>query len=296
MSDNLPEYLGEIHTIIKREVYSFLQPGVKLYDVRRFVESKIEEQNLGIAFPVGVNLNECAAHHSPFRNETKELKEGDLITVDFGIQKDGQIIDSAFTKEIITENYHDLIDASRIAVETAIMAMKPGVRLADIGYLINKTVKGLGYNVVDSLCGHRIGKYKIHDQKIVPCIPLPKYQECIEAGEIYAVEVFTTKSPQKLFEVDNISHYCINYLEPKKAMDIPNEQIRRQYLNVMKKWNTLPFHIDTVGIEEIVKYYTMNGYMLKYPPLYANEVVAHWEHTIKITESGTKKLTGDPVP
>lgn len=288
------EELGKMHSNIKKEVYNYLNPGVKLYDIRRLVENRITELNLGIAFPVGINVNECAAHHSPFRNEKTELKEGDLITVDFGVEKGGEIIDSAFTKEIGTNNFNDLINSSKKAVEVAMNMMKPGVRLSDIGEVINKTVKGQGFNVIESLCGHRIGKYRIHDKKMVPCIPLPKYQEVVEAGEIYAIEVFTTKTPQKLYELDNVSHYCINYLEPRKVTEITNEQLRREYLKVLKKWNTLPFHIDTVGIEEIVRYYTINGFMLKYPPLYANEPVAHWEHTVKVTETGIKKLTEDP--
>jgi methionyl aminopeptidase len=288
------EELGEIHTIIKKEVYNYLKPNIKLYDIRRLIENRITELNLGIAFPVGINVNECAAHHSPFRHEKTVLKEGDLVTVDFGIQKNGEIIDSAFTKEIVTNLYDDQIEATKIAVEVAINMMKPGIRLSSIGEMINKTVKGMGFNVVESLCGHRIGKYKIHDKKVVPCIPLPNYQEVVEAGEVYAIEIFTTKTPQKLFELDNISHYCINYLEPRKASEIVNEQLRREYLKVLKKWNTLPFHIDTVEIEEIVRYYTLNGFMLKYPPLYADEPVAHWEHTVKVTETGVKKLTGDP--
>lgn len=67
------------------------------------IESKnrelVQERGLqaGIAFPTGCSINHVAAHFTPNSGDTTVLKEGDVMSIDFGTQIDGRIIDSAWT-------------------------------------------------------------------------------------------------------------------------------------------------------------------------------------------------------
>jgi methionyl aminopeptidase len=62
--------------------------------------------NKGIGFPVGLSINECAAHYHPPPNDNKILKKDDIIKVDFGIEVNEWIIDSAFT--LYFNDKHDI--------------------------------------------------------------------------------------------------------------------------------------------------------------------------------------------
>lgn len=286
------EKIGEIHGKIKNEVYNLLKPGISLYEIREYIEKRILEEGYGIAFPVGVNLNECAAHFSPFQSDNLKLKSGDLITVDFGIHKNGYIIDSAFTKEIDTNNYQNLINASKDSVYQAINAIKPCMYLRDIGKIINDTVSKYNCNNIIELCGHKIEPYIIHAGKAVPCFNIPNYNEIIVEGEVYAVEVFTTNGNTKLIEKEPISHYALN--SNKTVKNIQLNEIKMEYLNILKKWKTLPFHIDTIESKHLNDLIN-NDVLLKYPPLYSNKVVSHWEHTVIVTKEGCKMLSKEII-
>merc|ERR1719430_1571352 len=80
-----------------------LQPGVNLHDWCEQLEQTgrdivIEDGiKAGLAFPTGVNRNECAAHYTPNINETNIVGPKDIIKVDYGIHVEGYLIDCAYT-------------------------------------------------------------------------------------------------------------------------------------------------------------------------------------------------------
>lgn len=304
---NILLFLKKIHGDIKQLAYDYLKPNIYIYDVRLFIESEINKNNVGIAFPIGININNCVAHFSPFKNDKTKIKIGDLITIDFGIEKNGFIIDSAFTKEIKTNKHYKLINSAKLAVETAIKEIKPCKTLDDIGKYIHNTVRNNEMFVIKELNGHSIGKYKVHSGKTVPChkktnVDFSNEDISIKKGEIYAIEVFTTYTPQKLKQdenIHNISHFCVN--NKKNVSQIPIKELKLEYLKILGKWRTLPFHLDTINTPfEIIEYFLNNGFLIGYPPLYIddykNNVSAHWEHTILITKDGEDNiiLSSDP--
>ena len=95
------------HKKVGTTIRSSIKPGMSLKDIVLLVEDNIKKEILfdinspldkGIAFPVGLSLNNCAAHYTPNYNEnTIILKESDILKIDYGIHVNGIIIDSAFT-------------------------------------------------------------------------------------------------------------------------------------------------------------------------------------------------------
>ena len=65
----------------------------------------------GVGFPVGLSINECAAHWTPNPGEKRTLKSDDLIKIDYGVHIDGCIADSAFTFSF-DEKFNELIKVS----------------------------------------------------------------------------------------------------------------------------------------------------------------------------------------
>ena len=84
MSNNLTEIIentkkaADIHKKVRKELQDFIKPGIKLIDICKLIENKIRlnsddnQVNNGIAFPVGVSLNNVAAHWTPIKKMMKK--------------------------------------------------------------------------------------------------------------------------------------------------------------------------------------------------------------------------------
>ena len=88
------------------------------------------------------------------------LKEGDLINIDVSAELDGFWSDngSSFVLGKDIHRHQHLIDASKAILQKAINHIKGGVRIADIGHLIETESKKRGYKVIRNLTGHGIGR------------------------------------------------------------------------------------------------------------------------------------------
>lgn len=88
------------------------------------------------------------------------LKEGDLINIDVSAELDGFWSDNgnSFVLGKDIHQHQQLIDASKAILQKAISHIKGGVRIADIGHLIETESKKRGYKVIKNLTGHGIGR------------------------------------------------------------------------------------------------------------------------------------------
>jgi len=109
-------------------------------------------------FPATIcaSVNEEVVHGIP---DDRELREGDLLSVDCGSLYRGYYGDGAVTVPIgeVSAQARLLMDTCREALELAIEAVGPGKRLSDIGRTVQKHVEGRGFSVVRDLVGHGIG-------------------------------------------------------------------------------------------------------------------------------------------
>ncbi|HEC89303.1 MAG TPA: M24 family metallopeptidase, partial [Thermoplasmatales archaeon] len=124
---------------------SLIKPGVRILDVVEKVEGHILFRGAGLSFPVNISINEVAAHFTPLKDDKQVFRRGDIVKLDVGSHIDGYIADTAVTVEVETNRYKDMIEASASALDNAIENMKLGVRLSDIGRIIEKTINSYGY-------------------------------------------------------------------------------------------------------------------------------------------------------
>lgn len=110
-----------------------------------------------------ISVNEEAAHGIP--SEYKVLKEGDLINIDVSAELDGFWSDNggSFVLGKDLKNHKPLVEASRQILQKAIAEIKGGVRIADIGHLIETEAKKSGYKVIKNLAGHGVGR-SLHEE------------------------------------------------------------------------------------------------------------------------------------
>jgi methionyl aminopeptidase len=245
---------AEIHRQVRNFAQSICKPGIKLVDFCTQLENKNRELTRenglerGIGFPTGCSLNHVAAHYTPNVGDDTVLSFDDVMKVDFGVQIDGRIIDSAYSVSF-NPRYDPLLEAVKEATNTGIRTSGIDVRLCDIGEAIQEVMEsyeveldGTVYPVkaIRNLNGHSIGQYQIHAGKSVPIVK-GGCEESIkmEEGEIYAIETFGSTGRGYVIEDMECSHYM-------KRFDCPHVPLRMQsskrlLSHINKTFGTLAF-------------------------------------------------------
>jgi len=117
------------------------------------------------------------------------LKDGDILKVDFGITKNGFIGDATRTYLIgdVSPKAKKLVEVTRQSLELACQAVKPGNRIGDIGYAIQKHVERNGFSVVREYVGHGVG-IELHEAPSVPHYGRKNTGIELKEGMVIAIE------------------------------------------------------------------------------------------------------------
>ena len=133
------------------------------------------------------SVNEVVVHGIPRKDVV--LREGDLLSIDFGAFKDGWCGDSARTLPIgkVSDKAAALVTATRESLERAITQCVPGNRLGDIGWAVQSHVEPQGYSVVRQFVGHGIGR-AMHEEPHVPNYGKAGNGRRLSVGLVVAIE------------------------------------------------------------------------------------------------------------
>ena len=270
---------------------------VHYLDVVNSVESMILKNGGGLAFPVNISVDEVAAHFSP-KHDDKSLvfKKGDVVKLDVGAHVDGYIADTAVTVEVGTNNYSDMIKASRNALENAIGVMGAGVNLSDVGKTIEDTIVSYGYKSIDNLTGHSLERYNLHSGLSVPNVSDRLSIVKPRNGAVLAVEPFATDGAGFVNTGEGSNIYlCKNFFNPRLIRDNRARIIFRRTKDIFK---TLPFaqrwfENQFSNSDILLKKLSFLGMVKHYPKLIdANRgIVTQREHTVIVTERGCEVIT-----
>lgn len=156
------------------EVAKVLKPGVSTLDIDKVAEECIRD-NEGVpgflnynGFPNSLctSVNSQVVHGIP--NDTP-LEEGDIVSVDCGVLKNGFYGDSAYTFTIgeVSDEIKKLLRVTKESLYLAIEQAVAGNRMGDIGYAVQHHAESNGYGVVRELVGHGLGQ-NLHEAPEVP--------------------------------------------------------------------------------------------------------------------------------
>lgn len=191
-------HVGEILVELK----SFAAPGVTTGAVdtlaRRLIrERKVESSFLGYGphglpgYPgvICLSVNEEIVHGIP---GPRELKEGDILGLDFGVSVDGWHGDSAVTipigpEESLSPRARRLLETTRESLYAGIEQMRPGQRLSDIGHAVQERAERDGFSVVRQFVGHGIGR-RLHEAPQIPNFGEPGRGPRLLPGMVLAIE------------------------------------------------------------------------------------------------------------
>ena len=168
-------HVGEILMLCRERV----EPGVTTEEINRLASAEIRRRDLGSSFlgyaPGGgppfpavicTSINEEIVHGIP---GARELKDGDLLKLDFGVIFEGFHGDSAVTVPVgdISAEVRRLMEATRASLYAGIDQMRPGGRLGDVSHATQQVAESAGFSVVRQFVGHGIGR-SLHEPPQVP--------------------------------------------------------------------------------------------------------------------------------
>jgi methionyl aminopeptidase len=202
---------GAIIGQLFHELTGRVEPGVSTAELDAFCEDFIrsfegaEPAFKGLyGFPgaVCISLNEEIVHGIPRR--ARRLAEGDIVSVDVGVRRDGWCSDSAWTFPVgrVDADTARLLQVTARALERAIEATVPGNHVGDIGAGVVEAVGGTGLGIVRDLVGHGVGR-DVHEEPQVPNVGRRGYGPLLRAGMVLAIEPMLSLGTEAIRTLDD---------------------------------------------------------------------------------------------
>ncbi len=152
------------------EVAKLIKPGVTGKKLDQVAETFIRDNQAvpgfkgyqGFPATLCISLNEQVVHGIP---SDRELKDGDIVSIDCGVILNKYYGDSAYTFAVgeVPDRTADLLKATKESLYMGIKAATAGNRVGDIGYAVQHYVEQRGFSVVRELVGHGLGK-RLHEK------------------------------------------------------------------------------------------------------------------------------------
>lgn len=197
--------VSEILGILKEHV----KPGITTEDLEAMATAEARKRKAKPAFKGYHNYpsalccspNEQVVHGLP---TTRPLKNGDIISLDFGILFDDFYGDAAITVAVgdVSGEAEKLMDATERSLYKGIEQAVPGGRLSDISHAIQRYVEDRGFSVVRDFVGHGIGK-SLHEDPQVPNYGAPTKGVRLKAGMVLAIEPMVNQGSHEVRVLDD---------------------------------------------------------------------------------------------
>jgi methionyl aminopeptidase len=172
-----------------------VQPGISTLELEKIAMQGAKDHGARPAFKgyrgypcvLCASINQEVVHGIP--SGARRLKEGDVISLDFGVELDGYYGDAAVTLPVgkIRPEVCDLLRVTRESLDKAIEKVRPGNRLSDISASVQQWVEKHGFSVVREFVGHGIGT-KMHEEPNLPNYGEPGHGPRLEEGMVFAIE------------------------------------------------------------------------------------------------------------
>lgn len=182
-----------------------VEPGMTTAHLDRVAASNLRRHGVAPAFKgyqgfpasLCVSINDEVVHGIPSR--WRRLREGDLVSFDFGCIVDGYFGDNATTVAVgpVAPELERFLEVAEASLYAGIGAAQPGGRVSDIGHAVQRRVERHGYSVVRDYGGHGIGT-TLHAEPWVPNFGAPGRGERLIPGAVLAIEPMVNRGGPKV--------------------------------------------------------------------------------------------------
>ena len=180
---------------VLNELRTMVEPGISTLELDKVAERRTAEHKARPAFkgyrgyPASLcaSINQEVVHGIP--SGSRKLRDGDIISLDFGVELDGYFGDAAVTVPVgkVKPELETLLRVTRESLDHGIEQARVGNRLSDIGSAVQKWVERHGFSVVREFVGHGIGT-KMHEEPNVLNYGEPGHGPRLQEGMVLALE------------------------------------------------------------------------------------------------------------
>jgi methionyl aminopeptidase len=185
---------GDILVRCLKMLESKARAGVTTADLDAAADKFIRSQDAVPAFKgyrgfpgsICASPNSMVVHGIP---GSYELKQGDILSIDVGVIKDGWVADAAMTVPVgsIGPEARQLLDVTKASLFAGVEQMRPGNHLGDVSAAIQRSVEAEGLSIIRTLVGHGIGR-AMHEEPQVPNFGEAGKGPELEEGMVLAIE------------------------------------------------------------------------------------------------------------
>lgn len=268
-------------------------PGARVREVCAAVEDEIRGLGAEPAFPAQSSRNHLAAHYCPSPEDETAYEPGDLAKLDVGVHIDGYVVDTATTVNVgdRPENRR-LVEAARAALEAAIAAAGPGVRIREVSAAIAATLRSFSARPMRTLCGHHLGRWIVHSPPPIPNLP-DDSGDRLAKGAVLAIEPFATDGTGFVVEEGRPEVFRLTSARGN------GDGLDPALLAALRGRNGLPFsrrdfaRFPRTLLEATLDRLAQRGELASYAPLAeaGGRQVAQAEHTLYVGADGVEVLT-----
>lgn len=185
---------SQMAALILAELGNLIRPGITTKELDQYAEERVKSLGGKPAFkgyrgfPASLctSVNEEIVHGIP---SFRRLKEGDIISLDFGVYFEGYYGDAAVTYPVgqISRQAQKLIETAKKALYLGLEKIRAGNHISDISHAIQTYVESQGFSVIRAFVGHGIGQ-ALHEEPQVPNFGPPGKGAIIKPGLTLAIE------------------------------------------------------------------------------------------------------------
>src|ERR1700723_1255334 len=187
---------GQIVRQVLNHVKSMVAPGVTTMDLEKAADKLIADLGAKPAFKgyydypcvLCTSVNEEIVHGIP--SEKRELKEGDIVSIDCGVVLEGYYGDAAITvpvSETVKPELRKLLTVTEESLYRGIDQARVGNSVGDVGAAVQEHVEAAGFSVVREFVGHGIGTH-LHEEPQVPNYGARGHGAKLREGMVIAIE------------------------------------------------------------------------------------------------------------
>ena len=213
----LMEEAGRLTALTYDYIEKIIKPGMSTFELDKLAENFIR-QNGGIpaekGYPSGVrgvpnfpgslciSINDVVIHGVPSKSTI--IKDGDVVSVDTVVQKNGYMGDAARTYLVgkCSNEAKELVEVTKQAFFEGLKMAKPGNRVGDISNAVETYVRSFGFSLVREFQGHGIGK-EMHEDPGVPNIGKPGKGPRLEPGMTICIEPMVIVGKPDIWELED---------------------------------------------------------------------------------------------
>jgi methionyl aminopeptidase len=185
---------GRLAALVREETRRIVQVGITTREIELFAERLIRDAGAVPTFKgyqkyphsICASINDEVVHGFP---SARKLKNGDLLSIDFGVTLNGYVADTATTVPVgeVRADWLQLLRVAEECLALGIAQCYPGKYTGDIGWAIQQHAEKYGYGIVREWGGHGVGR-KLHEDPHVPNYGKPGTGKKLKAGYTIAVE------------------------------------------------------------------------------------------------------------